>query len=124
MKIICEVKTMKDEKILEDELMTDEELDQVAGGTRQDFELVCRVLGKSSTWNTRDGIRNFLEKNYGVRCDHWNTGDRGSAKDAPAEFTVLKSVSALDSNGAIRQYNPGEKIGTDDVCLIIMNNRV
>ena len=105
------------------EALSEEELEQVAGGTRVDFEVVCQALGKSSTWNTRDGIRNILKEDYGIMCDHWNTGDRGSAKDADAEFTVLKTVSALGPNGTIRQYNPGEKITTDDVCLIIMNNR-
>jgi len=114
---------MADEKILQDELMTDEELDKVAGGTREDFEQVCQVLGKSSKWNTRDGIRNILNEDYGIYCDAWNTGDRGSAIDAPAEFTVNKSVSALIPGGTIRQYNPGEKIGTDDVLLIIKYNR-
>ena len=39
---------MKDEKILQDELMTDEELDNVAGGgySKEDFEKMTDAFGE------------------------------------------------------------------------------
>ena len=81
---------MPDEKLTEqklaDQKLSDEELDGVAGGTREEFNEICGLLGKSSTWNTRDGIRKYLMKNYSIEVTHWNTGDRGSKKNAPAEF--------------------------------------
>ena len=87
---------MKDEKILQDELMSDEELDNVAGGTRQEFNENCNLLGKSPKFNTRDGIRNILNKNYGIEVRAWNTGDRGSTKDAPAEFYLNDNQISFD----------------------------
>ena len=102
---------MADEKLtdqkLADQKLSDEELDEVAGGTREEFNEICGLLGKSPTWNTRDGIRKYLAKNYGITVEHWNTGDRGSKKDAPAEFTV-KNAWGLPS-----------KISFDDVKGII-----
>ena len=49
---------------------------------------ICGLLGKSPTWNTRDGIRKLLMNQYNIEVRHWNTGDRGSKKNAPAEFSV------------------------------------
>ena len=79
---------MIDEKKLANAAMNDEELDQVAGGTRQEFEQICNILGKNSLFNTRDGIRSILKKDYGIEVRAWNTGDRGSTKNAPAEFYI------------------------------------
>ena len=79
---------MAEEKIKAAEVLSDEDLDGVAGGTRAEFNEICGLLGKSSTWSTRNGIRDLLKKNYGITVEHWNTGDRGSANNAPAEFSV------------------------------------
>ena len=114
---------MIDEKKIANATMSDEELDKVAGGTREDFERICQALGRKSAWNPRIAISNILEEDYGIRCDEWNTGDSGSPKWAPAEFTVLKSISSFTFDGTVRQYNPGEKINAMDVELIIVSNR-
>ncbi|MBR6014287.1 MAG: hypothetical protein IK062_11005 [Selenomonadaceae bacterium] len=71
---------------MKDEILSDEQLKNVAGGTRQEFEDICKALGKSPTWSTRDGIRKYLAKNFNIEVVHWNTGDRGSPRNAPAEF--------------------------------------
>ncbi|MBR6014284.1 MAG: hypothetical protein IK062_10990 [Selenomonadaceae bacterium] len=92
---------MKDEKILQDELMTDDELDNVAGGTRAEFEDICKALGKSPIWNTRDGIRQYLAKHFNIEVVNWNTGDRGSSKNAPAEFRDLKTGGHLTFQNVI-----------------------
>ena len=103
--------------------MNDDELDNVVGGYRSEFEDICKALGKSPTFNTRNGIRELLAKEYGIECVHWHTGDRGSSDDAPAEFKIMrKSISAIDSNGNIHQYNSGDKIGSADVLSIIRSN--
>lgn len=83
---------MAENEKLADQKLSEEELDNVAGGTRAEFNEICQLLGKSPTFNTRNGIRDLLQKNYSIEVAHWNTGDRGSAKDAPAEFygTVIK----------------------------------
>ena len=86
---------MAEEKFAEQKL-TDEELDGVAGGTREEFNEICGLLGKSPTWNTRDGIRKLLKKQYGITVEHWNTGDRGSKKNAPAEFYVTDPSVGLE----------------------------
>ena len=85
----------EDKKILENETMNEEELEQVAGGTRAEFEEICKALGKSATWNTRDGIRDHLKKNFGINVEHWNTGDRGSKVNGPAEFSARTSDDYL-----------------------------
>ena len=89
---------MADEKFA-DQKLTDEELDGVAGGTREEFNEICGLLGKSPTWNTRDGIRKYLQKNYGITVDHWNTGDRGSKKNAPAEFSITNKDTGSTLHG-------------------------
>ena len=87
---------MADEKILKEEELSQDQLDEVAGGTREEFNEICKWLGKSPTFNTRDGIRKLLMKNYNIEVAHWNTGDWGSAKNAPAEFWgVLKDGSKV-----------------------------
>lgn len=105
---------MVDENLkgINDELekLTDEELDNVAGGTRQDFEDICKALGKSSTWNTRDGIRKLLWNKWQIDVLHWNTGDRGSKKNAPAEF--------IDSGG-FWSKEAGASMNTESVIDII-----
>ena len=76
---------MKDKKIFEEAMLSDEELDNVAGGTRYEFEDICKMLGKSPTFNTKNGTSNILEKNYGIEVKAWNTGDNGAKNDL-AEF--------------------------------------
>ena len=89
---------MPDEKFA-DQKLSEEELDGVAGGTREEFNEICRLLGKSPTWNTRDGIRKYLMKNYNIEVVHWNTGDRGSKKNAPAEFSITNKDTGVKLNG-------------------------
>ena len=86
-------------EIFKDEILDDTELDGVAGGTREEFNEICGLLGKSSTWNTRDGIRKYLMKNYSIEVTHWNTGDRGSKKNAPAEFSITNKDTGVKLNG-------------------------
>ena len=81
--------------------MSEEGLDNVAGGTRQDFENVCGALGKSPTFNTRDGIRKMLAKDYGIECVHWNTGERGSSNNAPAEFRNCRTGNKMSTEQVI-----------------------
>jgi len=76
---------MIDEKNLQSEKLSDEELEKVAGGYRYEFEDICKMLGKSPTFNTKKGISNILEKNYGIEVKAWNTGDYGAKNDL-AEF--------------------------------------
>lgn len=80
------------------EMMSFEELDKVAGGFREEFNEICKLLGKSSTFNTRDGIRKLLKDKYGIEVKHRNTGDRGSENDAPAEF---RDITGLWTNQEI-----------------------
>ena len=91
--------------------LKEEELDQVAGGSRKDFEDVCAALGKSATWNTRDGIRKLLSDKFGIVVEHWNTGDRGSKEDKEAEF-----VSTVDWLGYVKE---GGRIYTSTLCALI-----
>ena len=111
---------MADEKLTEqklaDQKLSEDELDNVAGGTREEFNEICGLLGKSPTWNTRDGIRKYLMKNYGITVRHWNTGDRGSKNNAPAEFLVesnngMKRITFEQVKGVITgkiDINSGE----------------
>ena len=99
--------------------LDDEQLDEVAGGTREEFEGICKALGKSVTFNTRDGIRKILEKDYGIRVVHWNTGDRGSAKNAPAEFEAARHLSVNVPNGKFYSFDEGSSIKYDDVIEMI-----
>ena len=80
------------------EMMSMEQLNRVAGGFREEFNEICKLLGKSSTFNTRDGIRKLLKDKYGIEVKHWNTGDRGSENDAPAEF---RDITGLWTNQEI-----------------------
>ena len=87
---------MADEKILKEEELSQDQLNEVAGGTRAEFNEICQLLGKSPTFNTRDGIRNLVKKNYHIDVAHWNTGDWGSAKNAPAEFYAVPFADKSD----------------------------
>ena len=49
-------------KILENAVMNDEELDNIVWGTSQEFNDICKALGKNPTFNTRNGIRELLAK--------------------------------------------------------------
>ena len=97
----------------ENEKLSEEELDNVAGGTRQDFNDICAALGKSPTFNTRDGIRDLLWKGWTIRVEHWNTGDWNSKKDAPAQF--------IDSAGYFSR-EAGDSLSLNRVISIIKNN--
>ena len=109
----------EDKKILENEAMTEGELDQVAGGTREEFKEICKALGKSATWNTRDGIRKVLEKDYGIKVVHWNTGDRCSAENAPAEFEAARKLLVNIPNGTAYIFDKGSHIEYKDVIEMI-----
>ena len=106
---------MAEEKTNTAEVLSEEDLDGVAGGTRVEFEYICKALGKSPTWNTRDGIRDYLKKHYDIKVLHWNTGDRGSKEDKPAQF--------VDTSGKWTG-TAGNNISADTVLEIIMENPV
>ena len=105
-----------------DKKLNEEELDNVAGGTRADFNAVCNALGKSPTFNSRDGIRDLLWEGWAIKVEHWNTGDWGSKKDAPAQFRDLAgyyskeadSVMTIDDVVRVIKANPN---GLDDRLL-------
>ena len=111
---------MPDEKFA-DQKLSDEELDGVAGGTREEFNEICGLLGKSPTWNTRNGIRKLLQNQYGITVEHWNTGDRGSKKNAPAEFLVESDngikvqISFEQVKGVIRGELSVEDLGRNTI---------
>ena len=67
---------MKNEKILADEILSDDELENVVGGYRSDFEAVCQALGKHPSFNTLNDIRSILAKEYSIGVDSWNTGSK------------------------------------------------
>lgn len=76
-------------------MMSFEELDKVAGGTREEFEEICRLLGKNPTFSTRKGIAKLLKDEYDIEVLHWNTGDRGSKNKGPAEFAYRGSDTPM-----------------------------
>ena len=77
------------------EMMSMEQLDQVAGGYREEFEEICRLLGKNPTFNTRKGIAKLLKDEYQIEVLHWNTGDRGSKNKGLAEFAYSGSDTPM-----------------------------
>lgn len=79
---------MADKDKYADELLSDDELDNVAGGTKQEFNDICRCLGRDPRFSSRVQIREILNENYGIGVGDWNTGERGSTKVAPAEFYI------------------------------------
>ena len=87
---------MKNEKILADEILSDEQLENVVGGYRSDFETVCKALGKHPSFNTLNDIRNILAKEYYIEVYSWNTGSKGDDKLAPAEFRVMRAPHGDD----------------------------
>ena len=75
-----------------DQKLSEDDLDQVAGGSWEDFNYLCKALGKKPAFTTRDGLRSLLAAG-GVSVDHWNTGDRGSKNEGAAEFTALRDIT-------------------------------
>ena len=109
---------MAENEKLADQKLSEEELDNVAGGTRENFNDVCNALGKNPTFNTRDGIRKLLKDKWMIDVEHWNTGDWGSKKEAEAEFTDMSgcwsreagaSMTTKDVIRIIKQFPDGVK---------------
>ncbi len=69
--------------------MSEEELDQVAGGYRSEFNEIAGLVGGGS----RNSVRATLLNQYGIDVVHWNTGDLGSSKKDFAEFTADKTLT-------------------------------
>ena len=108
-----------EEKIKNADTLSEEELDQVAGGTRAEFEGICKALGRKPAFNTRDGIRDLLKKNYGIDVAHWNTGDRSSKVNAPAEFKAARKLLVNIPNGTAYIFDEGSPIEYKDVIEMI-----
>ena len=93
------------------ETLTDEQLDEVSGGSREQFNEICELLGKNPTFSTRNGIRKYLQEHCGIGVAHWNTGDRMSSGTGDAEFVDLYG----------QWYKPGTSISYKNVYQIIKN---
>ena len=83
------------EEIKKEEIMNEEELNEVVGGSREEFEEICRLLGKNPTSSTREGIAKLLKEEYQIEVLHWNTGNRGSRNKGPAEFSYSGSDTPM-----------------------------
>ena len=60
---------MKDEKILENEILSDEELENVAGGTLSETSEICRLItAKTNKRLYYSEIADFLKRNYGIEA--------------------------------------------------------
>ena len=61
----------------------------------------------------------MLEKDYGIKVVHWNTGDRCSAENAPAEFEAARKLLVNIPNGTAYIFDKGSHIEYKDVIEMI-----
>ena len=95
--------------------LDDAQLDEVAGGYREEFREIRSAL-KLSSIRTRDYVRDKLKKEFNIDVVHWNTGDRGSAKEALAEYKDA-SGNPLSHDDVLNIIRSSEKYFNDDALI-------